>query len=108
MPKIVERLRRQLQSRGHKKKAAYAIAHSVLQRSGSMKGGKLTARGKKRQKLGNAGRAKERAARAANKKRSSKRRSPKQYNYNPKTNRATLKKPVKRKLSAKKKTMKRR
>lgn len=47
--------------------------------------GKLTSKGKKRQAMGNAGRAKDRAAKRSGKSASS-------YNYNPKTNRATLKK----------------
>lgn len=46
--------------------------------------GKLTAEGKKRQALGNDGRAKDRAAKSSGKKASA-------YKYNSKTNRATLK-----------------
>ena len=46
--------------------------------------GELTSEGKKRQKMGNAGRAKDRAAKKSGK-------STKAYKYNKKTNRATLK-----------------
>lgn len=49
-----------------------------------MSGGKLTAKGKARQALGAAGRAKDRAAKESGRKASA-------YKYNAKTNRATLK-----------------
>ena len=101
MPKILDRLRRQLQSKGHKKDRAYGMAVSILQRSGVLKSGsstELTAKGKKRQKLGAGGRAKSRAVTKANKGRKSKTRATsKQYKYNKKTNRAVLKKKTKKK-----------
>ena len=86
MPRLLERTRRQLQAKGHKKEAAYAIAKASLQKSGSMKPGsnKLTSKGKKRQSMGASGRAKSRAAKNSG-------RSPSAYKYNKKTNRATLK-----------------
>jgi hypothetical protein len=49
-----------------------------------MEDGKLTKEGQKRQDLGNSGRAKDRAAKYSGN-------STKDYKYNPKTNRATLK-----------------
>ena len=82
MPKLLERLKNQLRSRGVKN--AESVAASLLTKRGQMKDGKLTAEGKKRQAMGNAGRAKDRAARDSGNKSSD-------YNYNPKTNRATLK-----------------
>ena len=109
MPKIVERLRRQLQSKGNKENAAYGMAVAVLQKSGVLKKGtsnKLTAKGKKRQKLGAAGRAKSRAVAKANAGRKSKARNSKQYSYNKKTNQAVLKKSTKAKVKRKKKTKK--
>lgn len=86
MPKILDRAVRQLQAKGKDKSTAYAIATSTLQKTGSMKEGtqKLTAKGKKRQAMGAAGRAKDRAATKAG-------RSTSEYLYNKKTNRATLK-----------------
>lgn len=61
------------------------VAAALLTKRGQMKGGKLTDKGKARQSLGNSGRAKDRAAKKSGKKMSD-------YKYNPKTNRATLKK----------------
>jgi len=84
MPKIAERLKRQLASKGVK--GAEGMAYALLKKRGQMDNkGNLTAKGKKRQALGNAGRAKDRAAKASG-------RSTKDYKYNPKTNQATLKK----------------
>lgn len=84
MPKLLERLTRQLASRGGK--GAKGMAAALLKKRGQMTGdGKLTAKGKQRQALGNDGRAKDRAAKKSGKSASS-------YKYNPKTNRATLKK----------------
>lgn len=84
MPKLLERLTRQLASRGVK--GAKGMAAALLKKRGQMTSdGKLTAKGKKRQALGNDGRAKDRAAKKSGKSASS-------YNYNSKTNRATLKK----------------
>lgn len=84
MPKLLERLKRQLASRGMKDAKGMAIA--MLKKRGHMNDkGMLTAEGKKRQALGNAGRAKDRAAKKSGNK-------PSDYKYNPKTNRATKKK----------------
>lgn len=83
MPKLVERLKRQLAARGVKGAEGMAIA--LLKKRGQMDSkGNLTAKGKKRQALGNGGRAKDRAAKKSG-------RSSKDYKYNAKTNRATLK-----------------
>lgn len=60
------------------------MAAALLQKRGQLSGGKLTAKGKKRQAMGASGRAKDRAAKASGRKTS-------EYNYSSKTNRATLK-----------------
>lgn len=88
MPKILERLRKQIQAQGHDKGSAYAIATSALQKQGSLKPGtqELTEHGRQRQALGNAGRAKEREARYSGGKH-----KPSDFKYDPKTNAATLK-----------------
>lgn len=84
LPKLLQRLTRQLASRGVK--GAKGMAAALLKKRGQMSDdGKLTDKGKKRQALGNGGRAKDRAAKKSGKSASS-------YNYNSKTNRATLKK----------------
>lgn len=76
---IVERLSRQLASKGNKNSKGMAIA--LLKKNGQIgKDGKLTAKGKARQALGAAGRAKSRAVKANGGK-------PSDYKYNPKTNR---------------------
>lgn len=83
MPKILERLVGQLQAKGKDKSSAYAIATSTLQKSGSLdKHAELTKKGAKRQAMGAAGRAKDRAAKASGGKSSD-------YTYSSKTNRAT-------------------
>lgn len=83
MPALENRLTRQLASRGVKGARGMAIA--LLKKRGQMNSkGELTSEGKKRQKMGNAGRAKDRAAKKSGK-------STKAYKYNKKTNRATLK-----------------
>jgi hypothetical protein len=89
MPKILDRLVRQIQARGEPKSKAYPIAVAALQKQGSVKKGttELTPKGVKRQALGNDGRAKERASRY-----SGGRHKPSDYKYSPKTNMATLKK----------------
>ena len=86
MPKILDRLVSQLEAKGKDKKAAYAIATSTLQKSGSLKPGteQLTPKGKQRQEMGAAGRAKDRAAKLSGKGASS-------YTYNQMTNTARLK-----------------
>lgn len=83
MPAILERLTRQLASKGNKN--ARSMAAALLTKNGQMKDGKLTAKGKRRQALGAAGRAKDRAAKYNGGK-------PSDYKYSPKTNRATKKK----------------
>lgn len=67
--------------------AANAAARSRLQKAGILKKGsdELTEYGKKRQAMGAAGRAKDRAAKASGRK-------PSEYKYNARTNKATLKK----------------
>jgi hypothetical protein len=84
---IVERLTSQIQAQGKSKKDAQAIAVARLRNTGSLKknGAGLTAKGKEKQALGAAGRAKQRAADKLNRK-------PSDFKYNPRTNRATLKK----------------
>lgn len=87
MPKILERLVGQLQAKGMPKAKAYAVATSQMQKAGNLKKGTqtLTAKGAKRQEMGAAGRAKDRAAKASGNHKAS------EYAYNPRTNRATLK-----------------
>lgn len=84
-PKIITRLTQQLAARGVKNAAEAAREH--LTRSGILRPGTdtLTFYGEQREKLGPAGRAKDRAAHYSRK------HSPDDYTYNPKTNRATLK-----------------
>lgn len=84
---ILKRLVTQLRRNGMPEGAANATARKRLQQAGILKKGseELTEYGKKRQAMGAAGRAKDRAARASGRKST-------EYNYNPRTNRATLKK----------------
>lgn len=86
MPKILERLRSQLQAKGMDKSQAYAVATSQLQKHGVLKphSQELTSKGKKRQEMGAAGRAKDRAAKAG-------KHSASDYTYSKRTNRAKLK-----------------
>lgn len=83
MPALENRLTRQLAAKGNKNARGMAIA--ILTKRGDLANGKLTAKGEERQALGNAGRAKDRAAKVSG-------RSPSEYKYNAKTNAATLKK----------------
>lgn len=84
MPKIEDRLTRQLAAKGTKNARGMAIA--LLKKQGTLSSsGDLTAKGKQRQAMGADGRAKDRAAKASGHK-------PSDYKYNPKTNSATLKK----------------
>ena len=84
MSKLEQRLARQLAAQGNK--GSKAMARNILVKRGhAKKDGTLTSEGEARQKLGNAGRAKDRAARGAG-------RSPSDYTYDKKTNQATLKK----------------
>lgn len=81
---LLERLTRQLASRGVK--GAKGMAAALMKKRGQMtSNGKLTKEGKKRQSMGNAGRAIDRASKRSDKSKSS-------YKYNPKTNKATPKK----------------
>lgn len=84
---ILKRLVEQLQAKGMSAGSANAIARKKLQESGNLKKGsdEMTAKGKKRSEMGAAGRAKDRAAQKSGRKAS-------EYKYNPRTNRATLKK----------------
>ena len=87
MPKILERLVRQLKAKGKSEQAAYAIATSSLQKSGNLKKGtaQATAKGKKRGDMTPAARAKDRASKTSGHPKSA-------YKYNAKTNLATLRK----------------
>ena len=83
MPKIVERLTRQLRAKGVKN--AKSAAYAFLTKAGVLDShGKLTKKGKKRNAMSAAQRAKARAAKASGRPASS-------YKYNKRTNRATLK-----------------
>lgn len=83
MPAIVERLTRQLRSKGNKNAKGMAIA--LLKKAGVLNSkGKLTAKGKKRNSMSPGQRAKARAAKYSGN-------STKKYKYNKRTNRATLK-----------------
>lgn len=84
---ILDRLVSQLRRKGMSAAMANAVARKKLQQSGILKKGseELTAYGRKRQAMGAAGRAKDRAAKASGRKAS-------EYKYNSRTNRATLKK----------------
>lgn len=86
MPKLLERLKSQLEAKGMPTSQAFAVATSQMQKAGNLKPGtqQLTSQGKHRQDLGAAGRAKARAARASGK-------SEHAYEYWSRTNRATLK-----------------
>ena len=85
-PQILDRLVQQLKDRGVEKNRAYAVATSQLQKAGVLKKGTqdLTKKGEKRQEMGAAGRAKDRAAKKDGNK-------PSDYKYNSRTNIATLK-----------------
>jgi len=83
MGSIVTRLSRQLAAKGVK--GAHNMAIGLLKKYGEVNSkGKLTSKGKKRQSLGAAGRAKSRAVKYNGGKSSD-------YKYNSKTNRATKK-----------------
>ena len=87
VPKILDRLVKQLQDKGHSKKAAFAIAKKSLQKSGNLKknSNKPTAKGVKQGNKTPAQRAKERAVKY------SKGKKVKDFKYNKSTNQATLK-----------------
>jgi hypothetical protein len=84
---ILKRLVTQLRRNGMSEGAANATARRRLQEAGILKKGseELTEYGKKRQRIGAAGRAKDRAAKATGRKASD-------YTYNARTNKARLKK----------------
>lgn len=88
MPKILDRLVSQLQAKGMDKKKAFAVATSSLQKAGDLKKGtqELTPKGETRQKMGAAGRAKDRAAARTGK------HKPSEYKYNQLKHSARLKK----------------
>jgi hypothetical protein len=79
MPAIAERLKRQLQAKGEKN--AEGKAYAFLNKAGVLHGKELTPKGAKRQAMGAAGRAKDRAAKASGGKVSD-------YNYDKATNSA--------------------
>jgi hypothetical protein len=87
MPKIVERLVRQLKAKGKDDRSARAIAVSSLQRNGVLKAGstELTPKGKTRDSMTAAERAKDRYAKVAG-------RDPADYTYNQMKNTARLRK----------------
>lgn len=81
---LEQRLTRQLV--GKKVPDAAGVAHGLLVKRGQIQpDGDLTAEGKRRQALGNGGRAKDRAAKAS-------KHAPTDFSYNPKTNGTRLKK----------------
>ena len=86
MPKILDRLVKQLRDKGFNKSSSYAIATSQLQKSGNLKKGsnKATTIGKVRGTMTPGQRAKDRASKASGKPAAS-------FKYNKKTNRATKK-----------------
>tara|TARA_R100000152_G_C6762659_1_gene186954 strand:- start:640 stop:915 length:276 start_codon:yes stop_codon:yes gene_type:complete len=86
MPKILDRLVQQLKDKGLSEDKAWATAVKTLRKGGSLrKDGKLTQKGKQRQVMGAAGRAKDRASKYSGGKH-----APSDYVYNSVTNRATL------------------
>ena len=84
MGKLLDRLTSQLKEQGYKDPKGSAIA--FLRKQGSMKQDsvELTEKGKQRESMSAAERAIDRASRMSG-------RDPEDYEYNPKTNKATLK-----------------
>lgn len=82
---LLKRLTAQLRGRGEKNPKSLAVA--LLRKQGNMKkdSTELTSKGKKRQAMGAAGRAKDRAAKASGRK-------PEDFKYSKQTNRAKVKK----------------
>jgi hypothetical protein len=74
---LLKRLTSQLAAKGVQN--AKGVATGLLEKRGHLKNGKLTAEGHKRDALGAAGRAKDRAVKRSGG-------SPDDYSYNPKTN----------------------
>jgi len=82
---IEKRLVEQLKAKGKPAGQAHAIARSAMKKAGNVtSSGKLTEKGKKRSKMGAAGRAKDRAAKQSG-------RSASAYKYNARNNTARLK-----------------
>lgn len=86
MPKHIEqRLREQLRDKGLSPAYAAAAARKKMREAGNVeKDNTLTAKGAERSRMGAAGRAKDRAAKATGRK-------PSEYTYNPMNNTARLK-----------------
>lgn len=86
MPAILDRLISQLKAKGHDDRSAHAIAVAALQRSGNLKSGteEPTSKGIERGRMSPGERAKDRAAKRSG-------RPTRDYQYNSRTNRATLK-----------------
>lgn len=89
MPKILDRLVKQLKAKGKSDSAANAIARASLQKNGVLKKGseKLTPKGEKRNKMSAAERAKDRASKYSKGKD-----KPSDFKYNQLTNIARKKK----------------
>lgn len=83
---IRKRLVGQLKAKGMPMPEAQAVATSSLQKAGDLRKGSTepTKKGAVRTAMGAAGRARDRAATASG-------RTPEEFTYNPRTNRATLK-----------------
>lgn len=96
MPKILDRLVRQLVANGMPRDKAYAVATKKMQDAGNLKKGstQVTAKGKKRGNMTPSERAKDRAAKSRGGK-------PSDYKYNSKNNSA-VKGPVSKKVRARK------
>jgi hypothetical protein len=82
MGKLAKRLTSQLKANGQENPEA--VAYALLNKRGQAKGAKLTEHGKARERLGNAGRAKDRAVKEGGGK-------PSDYAYDPGTNRTRKK-----------------
>ena len=86
MPKILDRLVSQLKAKGKSEEAAYAIANSVLKKSGNLNDkGEATSKGIARGNMTPGQRAKNRASKSSG-------RPSSDYVYSSSTNRATLRK----------------
>lgn len=85
MPPILDRLVKQLKAKGVSTSSAFAIATKSLQKAGDLKAGtrEATIKGKRRGQMTPGARAKDRAAKRSGK-------SPIDYMYNSRTNRAKL------------------
>lgn len=93
---LMQRLVTQIRRSGKSLKDAKAIAAFKMRKAGNLgKGSKLTSKGKKRQAMGAAGRAKSRAAKKHGRKAS-------EFKYSATANRATMKKPTQNSKNASK------